>query len=127
MTRLALAFDPVLPWEIIAGLGALLSLVLLVLAWQRIRGTSLRLLASALLVLALTSPVLQREERESLPGVVALVVDESASQGLGNRGRKRTGTGGAAERAASGPWAALRCVRCAPRRGRRYGTACSRR
>jgi hypothetical protein len=85
MTRLALAFDPVLPWEIIAALGGLLLLVVLVLAWQRMRGTVLRLLASALLVLALTNPVLQREEREGLPAVVALVVDESASQRLGNR------------------------------------------
>ncbi|HYC80484.1 MAG TPA: hypothetical protein VEB65_01780 [Solirubrobacterales bacterium] len=36
-------------------------------------------------MLALTNPVLQREEREPLPGVVALVVDESASQRLGDR------------------------------------------
>ena len=36
-------------------------------------------------MLALTNPVLQREERDRLPGVVALVVDESASQRLGKR------------------------------------------
>ena len=65
----------------------LLLVVVAVLAWQRVRGALLRAIASALLVLALTNPVLQREEREALPGVVALVVDESASQRLGKRTR----------------------------------------
>ena len=85
MTRFAISFDPVLPWQLIAALGAMLVLVLVGLAWARIRGTVLRALASALLVLALTNPVLQREEREGLPGVVALVVDDSGSQRLGSR------------------------------------------
>ena len=44
-----------------------------------------RALACALLVLALTNPVLQREQRDRLPGVVALVVDRSGSQSLGRR------------------------------------------
>jgi hypothetical protein len=91
MTRFALSFDPVLPWLIIAALGALLAVVLVVLAWARVRGALLRALASALLILALTNPVLQREEREGLPGVVALVVDDSSSQHLGNR-RTQTAT-----------------------------------
>ena len=85
MTRLALSFDPVVPWPVIAVLAALLVLVLVVLVWHRVRGATLRALASALIVLALTNPVLQREERDPLPGVVALVVDESSSQRLGNR------------------------------------------
>jgi hypothetical protein len=86
VTRLAISFDPVLPWPLVAALAVALALVLAVLAWQRVRGTALRVVASALLVLALTNPVLQREEREGLPGVVALVVDESASQQIGERG-----------------------------------------
>ena len=85
MTRLALTFDPILPWPIIAALAGLLVAVLALLLWRRIRGVPLRALASALLVFALTNPVLKREEREPLPGVVAVVVDESASQKLGNR------------------------------------------
>ena len=59
--------------------------VLAVLVVQRVRGAWLRALASALLVLALVNPVLMREEREGLPGIVAVVVDESASQSLGDR------------------------------------------
>jgi hypothetical protein len=85
MTRLALSFEPLLSWPMIGGLAGLLLLVVAVLAWQRVRGTALRALASVLLLLALTNPVLLREEREGLPGVVALVVDESASQSLGER------------------------------------------
>jgi hypothetical protein len=85
MTRLALSFEPLLSWPMIGGLAGLLLLVVAVLAWQRVHGTALRALASVLLLLALTNPVLLREEREGLPGVVALVVDESASQSLGER------------------------------------------
>jgi hypothetical protein len=85
VTRLYLAFDPLLPWPLVAALGGLLFVVLAVLAWQRIRGAALRALASTLLVMALVNPVLQREEREGLAGIVALVVDESASQSLGGR------------------------------------------
>jgi hypothetical protein len=43
----------------------LLLAVVLLLLWQRIRGVALRALASALLVLALTNPVLRREQREA--------------------------------------------------------------
>ncbi len=85
MTRFDLAFDPLLPWPLVAALGALLVVVLALLLWQRIRGAWLRALASVLLVLALVNPVLKREERDPLPGIVALVVDDSASQRLGNR------------------------------------------
>ncbi len=85
MTRFALSFDPLFAWPLIAALAGALAVVLVVLAWQRVRGAALRAVASALLVLALVNPVLQREEREGLPGVVALVIDESASQELGER------------------------------------------
>jgi hypothetical protein len=85
VTRLALSFEPVFDWPWIAGIAALLAVVLALLVWQRVRGTALRALASALIVAALANPVLQREEREPLPGVVALVVDDSASQSLGGR------------------------------------------
>jgi hypothetical protein len=85
VTRFDLAFDPLLPWPLVAALGGLLVVVLALLLWQRVRGAWLRALASVLLVLALVNPVLKREERDSLPGIVALVVDDSASQRLGDR------------------------------------------
>jgi hypothetical protein len=93
MTRLALAFDPVLPWEIIAALGGLLlwSSGACLAAHARHGFAPARLRP---LVLALTNPVLQREEREGLPAVVALVVDESAASGSATERRKRTGDRG---------------------------------
>ncbi len=85
MTRLDLAFDPLLPWPLVAALAALLVVVVAVLFWQRVRGAWLRAIASALIALALVNPVIKREERDPLPAIVALVVDDSASQKLGDR------------------------------------------
>jgi hypothetical protein len=44
-----------------------------------------RAAALAAMLLALANPVLQSEDRERLPTVVAMVVDGSASQGLADR------------------------------------------
>ncbi|SEP74668.1 hypothetical protein SAMN05216548_101397 [Faunimonas pinastri] len=85
MNGYSLSFEPVLPWPVIAVLAVLLAVVTALLFWRRMRGAWLRGLACALLVLALTNPVAQREQRDMLPGVVALVVDDSGSQTLGNR------------------------------------------
>ncbi|HWT61959.1 MAG TPA: hypothetical protein VN150_05150 [Ochrobactrum sp.] len=78
-------FEPFLslPWLI----GILVPLALLVLATIafRMRGGFIRLLAAAALALALFNPVIISEEREPLKSVVALVVDRSQSQQLGNR------------------------------------------
>ncbi|HEX2258055.1 MAG TPA: hypothetical protein VHG92_15400, partial [Afifellaceae bacterium] len=83
--RLALSLDPLLPLPVIAALAAALVLVIALVAIRRMRGTLVRALVSALLLLALLNPVVQREEREPLPGVVAIVIDESSSQRLGER------------------------------------------
>jgi hypothetical protein len=78
-------FEPFLslPWLI----GILVPLALLILATIvfRMRGGFIRLLAAAALALAMLNPVIISEERESLKSVVALVVDRSQSQELGNR------------------------------------------
>lgn len=78
-------FSPLLPWWIIALLGIAAGLLV---AWSIVsglRGSWLRAGAVAALVLALFNPIAQREDREPLPSVVALVVDKSQSQALGNR------------------------------------------
>lgn len=85
MQHMSLDFQPLfsLPW-----LGVILApLALLVLAglFFRQRGGFIRLLALAALALALVNPVLIDEEREPLKSVVAVVVDRSQSQDLGNR------------------------------------------
>lgn len=83
--NLGLAFDPLipLPWLIAAAIIA--SAVALLVIVSRTRGSLLRALAITLAVLALANPSLTREEREPLSTVVAVVVDQSASQDFGER------------------------------------------
>ena len=81
----SLAIEPLLPlWLLIAA--AIVAVVLIVPGLlMGIRGSWLRAAATAILFVALLNPVALREDRESLPTVVAVVTDESASQGLDER------------------------------------------
>ena len=80
-----IVFDPLVPWLVIFALAAT-ALVLLVLAvWRGLAGWWLRGLAGVVLLAALANPALQEEERAPLNDIVLLVVDESASQALGDR------------------------------------------
>ncbi|MEO9776129.1 hypothetical protein [Roseibium sp.] len=81
----SLSFDPLLPlWALAAG--AVVTLLLTGLSgFLKLRGWLLRSLTMALLLLALANPAIEREEREPLSSVVALVVDKSQSQRLGGR------------------------------------------
>ncbi|MGE0500154.1 MAG: hypothetical protein AB7I79_00710 [Rhizobiaceae bacterium] len=83
--NLTLAFEPLLSWPWIAVI--LVPLVLLAIAglWLRQRGAFFRLAALAALALALVNPVLLDEEREAQKSVVALIVDRSQSQDIGER------------------------------------------
>jgi len=83
--NLALSFEPLIPWlwltVLLVPVAALVVYGLLV----RQRGAWLRLAAAAALALALANPVVLNEEREPLKSVVALVVDRSQSQDIGDR------------------------------------------
>jgi hypothetical protein len=81
----SVVFAPLVGWWLVYGLaGAAVVLVVLAL-WRGLSGWWLRALALAALVLALANPALQEEERQNLSDIVILVVDDSASQGLGDR------------------------------------------
>jgi len=81
----SLSFDPLLPlWALIAGLAVALLLTGLS-GFLSLRGWLLRSLTMGLLLLALANPALEREDREPLSSVVALVVDKSQSQRLADR------------------------------------------
>ncbi|WP_374642771.1 hypothetical protein [Tabrizicola sp.] len=81
----SLAYAPLVGWGLIAALAGLaLALVALAL-WRGLPGWWLRALALAALLGALVNPALQEEERAGLSDIVILVVDESASQSLGDR------------------------------------------
>jgi hypothetical protein len=81
----SLSLEPLLSWGWTAAI--LLPVAALVAAglFLRQRGSWLRLAALAALAVALLNPVLLDEQREPLQSVVALVVDRSQSQDIGNR------------------------------------------
>ncbi|NBN76864.1 hypothetical protein GWI72_01125 [Microvirga tunisiensis] len=81
----SVSFDPFVPWWVI-GAGATAIAVLLAIALRLgVRGALLRGTALALALLALANPALEREDREPLTSVVAVVVDKSQSQSLDGR------------------------------------------
>ena len=81
----ALRFDPLLPIWVIAGVGGLALLIVALAAARWARGTVLRLLAFAVLLLWLSGPRLVQETREGLPDIGLLVVDHTASMQVGDR------------------------------------------
>jgi hypothetical protein len=85
MSQFNLSFSPLLPWPVLLGLG-LLALALIGLGfYARGSGSFLRALGLGLLLLAMTGPALVREDRNPLKEVVAVVVDQSGSQTIGER------------------------------------------
>ncbi|MGF1660339.1 MAG: hypothetical protein ACFCUS_13005 [Rubrimonas sp.] len=81
----SVVFAPLLPWALLAA-GAALALAAAGLAlWRGSPGWLLRALAFAILLFALTNPSLLRENRRALPDIAFLIVDESASQTVGDR------------------------------------------
>src|ERR1700730_8944429 len=80
-----IAFTPLVPslvlWIALAAIVVIASLLLL----GRPRGAAVRVLALALILLALANPSFTREDREPLSSVAAVVIDKSPSQNFGNR------------------------------------------
>lgn len=81
----SVSFDPLLPlWALIAG-AVIVVFLTGFSGFLNLRGWVLRSLTMALLLLALGNPAIEREDREPLSSVVALVVDKSQSQRLADR------------------------------------------
>ncbi len=78
-------FAPFVSEPVLIALAVMAALLAGLLVFTRTRGALLRALALAMGLLALANPSLTREEREPLTSVVAVVVDESASQSFGDR------------------------------------------
>ncbi len=81
----SIVFAPLVPWVVIFALGGVAVLLLALALWRGLSGWWLRGLAGVALLAALANPALQEEERAPLSDIVILIVDESASQGLGDR------------------------------------------
>ena len=81
----SVAFAPMFGWIVLAAVGALGLAVLAAGAAVRARGLGWRTLALTALWLALANPSLVDEEREPIPDLVTVVVDESESQRIEER------------------------------------------
>ena len=86
MTNFTVEFSPLLPTALLAVLAAASAIVVLItfLSGQR-RNALLRGLALALILLALGDPSLVREDRQAEKDIVAVVLDRSGSQMIGER------------------------------------------
>src|SRR6185312_2110446 len=81
----SLALEPLFSWPLLAAALVPLAILALVGLWFRQRGAWLRALALMALAAALLNPVFLDEDREPLKSVVAVVVDRSQSQDIGER------------------------------------------
>lgn len=82
---MSVVFDPLVAWPLIWALAGVALLLLALALVKGLSGWALRGLALAALLAALANPSLQEEDRASLADIVILIVDESASQTLGDR------------------------------------------
>ncbi|MEI4487727.1 hypothetical protein V8J36_16165 [Frigidibacter sp. MR17.14] len=80
-----LVYDTLLPWPVIWVAVALAVAMVALALWQGLPGWWLRGLAAAALILALTGPSIETEERQPLSDIVLMVVDRSSSQSLSDR------------------------------------------
>ncbi|MDF2115141.1 hypothetical protein PY365_06125 [Roseiarcaceae bacterium H3SJ34-1] len=86
MTQFNIAWSPLLPTLALVLLAIGAVLVVALGFWSGRKGTWLRALGLVLILFALADPSLVREDRQPLKDVVAVVLDRSASQTIGDRG-----------------------------------------
>ncbi|WP_209425557.1 hypothetical protein [Pararhodobacter sp. SW119] len=85
MSGAQIVFDPFLGWLPVAVLAALAVLAVALAIWRGLAGWWLRALGLTAVLAALANPSLQTEERESLPDIALVVVDETGSNRLSAR------------------------------------------
>lgn len=90
--NLSIGFEPLASWPVIAVAGIVLLALAAIGLYLRLRGAVFRLAASIALAGALINPVVLDEEREPLTSIVALIVDRSQSQDIGERGAQTDDT-----------------------------------
>ena len=113
-----LIFDPLIPWPVLAVLGAVALAGIVLALWRGLSGWALRGLAAIALLAALAGPVYQIEDRQPLTDIVVLVEDHSASQSLADRPEQmREATGALAASLAGRANTELRRVRVADGEG----------
>ncbi len=88
MTSWSIAFTPLIPVWALVSLGILAFVIVAALIFRGARGAWFRALAFVLLFIGLWDPSVIRENRRPLKDIVAVVVDRSASQTIGERPRQ---------------------------------------
>lgn len=84
-SAVSVAFDPLLPWPVLAVLGGV-GLVLVLLGLRAgARGTIWRMGSIAVVLAALANPALIEEQRKPIADVALVVVDDSDSMAIGER------------------------------------------
>jgi len=81
----SLSLSPVFPLWVYVALGVAAAIGVALTAWARPRAAFWRAAVAALLIFALADPALRREDRRPLKDVVAVVVDHSGSNRIGDR------------------------------------------
>lgn len=82
--------NPLIPIGLIAGLGFMYAAGSLLMARRRVQGGWLRAAAGGVMILTLVNPEVMEEEREIVPTEIAIVIDKTASQALGDRTAETT-------------------------------------
>jgi hypothetical protein len=78
-------FLPIVNWPLFGVIGFIGAVLVGLLIWTKSRGRWLRTVALICLLGALSNPVLHQDEREYLPDIAAIIVDDSDSQHIGDR------------------------------------------
>jgi hypothetical protein len=78
-------FDPLLSYPVLIALGAIIFAGMFIALWRGLRGWALRGCAGLIVLLALSGPSFQQEDRSPLSDIVLMIQDQSASQNLANR------------------------------------------
>ncbi len=81
-------FEPLLPDTGLVLLALLLAIPCALALWRRARGAIARTAAASVALLLLANPLMIESEGKRLPDVVAIVVDTSASQDIGERAER---------------------------------------
>ena len=85
LSRMQIDFSPLLPPGVLLALFVLVVAVLALAAWRRASGLLWRGIAAACLFAGLLNPSLVSEERSYFDDVAVIVLDQSASQKVGDR------------------------------------------
>jgi uncharacterized membrane protein len=82
---LSIAFAPLLPWAVLIAAAIIGALLIGYAGYRRARGVVWRSIAIVVIWLAIANPAIVSEQREIKPDIAVVLVDDSASQSIGDR------------------------------------------